>query len=65
MNKYQREADYEIVVAWSQRYETEKQQDTYLGEAVHQHGQEKTILVFNQIDVCFDTQTVYPVTNVS
>lgn len=51
MNEFRREANFEMVVAKSERYLSSTIQDRYLTRAIRQHEGKNTILVLNKADV--------------
>lgn len=51
VNDYRRKANFEMVVAKSDRYLSSTVQDKYLTRAIQQHKAQNTILVLNKADV--------------
>lgn len=51
VNDYRRKANFEMVVAKSDRYLSSTTQDRYLTRAIQQHKAQNTILVLNKADV--------------
>lgn len=51
MNQFRRMANFEIVVANSDRYLTKTDEDRYLTRAIRNQGAENVFLVLNKIDV--------------
>lgn len=51
VNDYRRRANFEMVVAKSDRYLSSTVQDRYLTRAIRQHEAKNTILVLNKADV--------------
>ena len=51
MNEYRRKANFEIVVAKSDRYLSKTDEDRFLHRAIRQHEAKNVFLVLNQVDV--------------
>ncbi|KAF9693297.1 hypothetical protein EKO04_008861 [Ascochyta lentis] len=55
VNEYRRVADFEMVVAKSDRYLSKTDEDRYLSRATRCHGASNVFLVLNKADICLET----------
>ncbi|KAJ4989677.1 hypothetical protein SVAN01_04894 [Stagonosporopsis vannaccii] len=51
VNQFRRTADFEMIVANSERYLTKSDEEFYLSRAIQQRGAENVFLVLNKIDI--------------